>query len=130
MKGVIPVGGVGSHLRPLAYALPKPMLPLDGRPLIESSLDFLVPYGFDEVVAYIAYLKKTSESYLTAKRDLSADLLRPILKRTEKDMTQCVDWIPMPKGPMERLIADVTKAWRLLGFRASTLLKEGLGRLL
>ncbi|NJN67802.1 MAG: NDP-sugar synthase [Chloroflexaceae bacterium] len=56
MKGVILVGGLGTRLRPLTCNVPKPMIPLANRPLIERMLVRLRDQGIDEVVLAVRYL--------------------------------------------------------------------------
>ena len=63
MKVALLVGGVGTRLRPLTYLVPKPMLPLAGKPLLERTLDYLKGYGFHDVVLCVAYLKKQIIDY-------------------------------------------------------------------
>ena len=48
MKAVIMAGGEGTRLRPLTCDLPKPMVRLCGRPVLEYSLDLLGQYGVTE----------------------------------------------------------------------------------
>jgi mannose-1-phosphate guanylyltransferase len=47
--------GLGTRLRPLTYELPKPMVPILGRPVMEHILRLLARHGFDEVVANLHY---------------------------------------------------------------------------
>lgn len=56
MKAVILVGGLGTRLRPLTCNIPKPMIPLANRPLIEHMLLRLRDQGIDEVVLAVRYL--------------------------------------------------------------------------
>ncbi len=50
MNAVILVGGGGTRLRPLTYAVPKPLIPVLNRPLITHLLDNLRRHGVDRVV--------------------------------------------------------------------------------
>ncbi|MBI3292971.1 MAG: NDP-sugar synthase [Elusimicrobia bacterium] len=50
MKAMIMAAGAGTRLRPLTYAIPKPMVPVANRPVIEYTLDNLRRHGFTEVV--------------------------------------------------------------------------------
>jgi mannose-1-phosphate guanylyltransferase len=43
--------GLGTRLRPLTYGLPKPMVPLANRPVMEHILRLLGSHGFDHVIA-------------------------------------------------------------------------------
>jgi len=47
--------GLGTRLRPLTYELPKPMVPVLGRPVMEHILRLLAKHGFDDVVANLHY---------------------------------------------------------------------------
>ncbi len=57
MKAVILAGGQGARLRPLTEALPKAMLPIGTKPVLELHISYLKKYDFDEVVLAINYLK-------------------------------------------------------------------------
>ena len=58
MKAVLLVGGAGTRLRPLTYVVPKCLLPVGGKPLLERTLRYLEGYGITEFVLCVAYLKK------------------------------------------------------------------------
>ena len=63
MKAVIMAGGEGSRLRPLTSNLPKPMLPLVNRPMMEHVVNLLAQHGFDEIVVTVAYLASAIRNY-------------------------------------------------------------------
>ena len=46
MKAVIMAGGRGTRIAALSKDLPKPMLPIDGRPILEWELGSLREQGF------------------------------------------------------------------------------------
>ena len=50
MKAVVLVGGEGTRLRPLTETVPKPLLPLVDRPILDHVLDHLVAHGVGEVI--------------------------------------------------------------------------------
>ncbi len=56
MKTVILVGGRGERLRPLTDKLPKPMLPIKGRPLLEHLLELNKKQGIEKIVMSGHYL--------------------------------------------------------------------------
>jgi len=58
MRAVLLVGGAGTRLRPLTYVVPKCLLPVGGKPLLERTLTYLEGYGIREFVLCVAYLKK------------------------------------------------------------------------
>jgi mannose-1-phosphate guanylyltransferase len=55
LKAVILVGGEGTRLRPLTYDIPKPMVPICGKPFVEYQLDLMKRYGVDEVIFSLGY---------------------------------------------------------------------------
>lgn len=55
MKAVIMAGGEGTRLRAVTGPLPKPLVPLLGRPIMEHILLLLRRYGFTQVCAALRY---------------------------------------------------------------------------
>lgn len=55
MKAMIMAAGVGSRLMPMTIDVPKPMIPMANRPLMENTVDILVKHGFEEVIANLHY---------------------------------------------------------------------------
>jgi len=58
MKAVLLVGGAGTRMRPLTYVVPKCLLPVGGKPLLERTMRYLQGHGITEFVLCVAYLKK------------------------------------------------------------------------
>lgn len=57
MKAVILAGGKGTRLGNLTREIPKPMLPLLGKPLLEYHVELLRDYGITEIWILVNYLK-------------------------------------------------------------------------
>lgn len=55
MKAVILAGGQGSRLRPLTEKVPKPMVPVLGRPIMEHIVRHVARFGFHELLATLHY---------------------------------------------------------------------------
>ncbi len=49
MKAVVLAGGLGTRLHPLTINIPKPMIPVVNRPLMEYTIELLAKYGFKDV---------------------------------------------------------------------------------
>lgn len=56
MQALILAGGAGTRLRPLTYTVPKPVLPLAGRPLTAYTIDWLERHGVTDVVVACGFL--------------------------------------------------------------------------
>ncbi|MDP7384556.1 MAG: sugar phosphate nucleotidyltransferase, partial [Nitrospinota bacterium] len=48
MRAVLLAGGLGTRLRPLTFSIPKPLLPVGEKPILEIILDRLKEFGFRE----------------------------------------------------------------------------------
>ena len=64
MKAMIMAAGRGERLRPLTDTVPKPMLEVGGRPLIEHQLGWLVSAGIRDVVVNLHYLGDAIENHV------------------------------------------------------------------
>ena len=62
-KAFVLAGGHGTRLRPFTYEIPKPLLPVKGRPVLEYNLENLKVYGVEEVVLGIGYKADLIKEY-------------------------------------------------------------------
>ena len=75
--GFILAGGLGTRLRPYTLTLPKPMLPINERPILELLLLQMKYYGIDDVVVSLGYLGDIVKAYcqfLSTKSDFPSRL--------------------------------------------------------
>jgi mannose-1-phosphate guanylyltransferase / phosphomannomutase len=63
VKAVIMAGGKGTRLRPLTLNMPKPMVPLLGRPCMEYIVDLLKQNGITEIAVTLQYLPESIKNY-------------------------------------------------------------------
>lgn len=63
MKTVILAGGRGVRLRPLTYTIPKPLLPIGERPILEEIIARLREQDFDDLVIAVGYRAELIETY-------------------------------------------------------------------
>lgn len=63
MKALFLAGGLGTRLRPITDNLPKPMVPIMGKPLLERNIENLKRHGVDEIVLSTCYKPQIIEEY-------------------------------------------------------------------
>ncbi len=56
MKAVVMAGGRGTRMAPLTHDVPKPMLPLMGKPILEREIKMLAREGFTDIILVIGHL--------------------------------------------------------------------------
>ncbi|MCB0503523.1 MAG: HAD-IIIA family hydrolase, partial [Bacteroidetes bacterium] len=64
MKAVILAGGKGTRLGHLTTEIPKPMVPILGKPIIERQIELLYAYGITEIILITNHLSQILEDYL------------------------------------------------------------------
>ena len=55
--------GLGTRLRPITYAMPKPMVPVANRPVMEHIVRHLAGHGFSEAIANLHWFPETIEGH-------------------------------------------------------------------
>lgn len=63
MKAIILAGGLGERLRPLTEKTPKPLLPIQGKPIVEHCIENLKRHGIHEIVLSIGYKAEDIQHY-------------------------------------------------------------------
>lgn len=74
IQAVIMAGGEGSRLRPLTSSVPKPMLPIANRPMMEHIIMLLRRHGFTDIVATVQFLASVVRNYFGDGSDLGVSL--------------------------------------------------------
>lgn len=62
---IIMAGGKGTRLDPFTKILPKPLIPLGNKPIIEHIMDRFYKYGFFEFIVIVNYKKEIIKSYFS-----------------------------------------------------------------
>jgi NDP-sugar pyrophosphorylase family protein len=74
MRAMILAAGRGERVRPLSDRIPKPLFPVNGRPLIAWSLGLLKDVGITEVIVNTHHLGPQIEAALATCGDLGMDI--------------------------------------------------------
>jgi mannose-1-phosphate guanylyltransferase/mannose-1-phosphate guanylyltransferase/phosphomannomutase len=63
MRAMVLAAGLGTRLRPITYAIPKPMVPVLNRPVMEHTVRLLAGHGFGEAIANLHWFPETIEGH-------------------------------------------------------------------
>jgi len=63
VKAIILAGGLGTRLRPLTNDIPKPLLPVKGRPIIEHAILNFKKHGISEIILSVGHLSDKIKKY-------------------------------------------------------------------
>ncbi len=74
IQGVILAGGLGTRLRPYTFLVPKPMLPVGPKPILEHILEWLRDNGITEIVISTGYLGKMIQEYFGRGEEWGVDI--------------------------------------------------------
>lgn len=93
LKAVIPVAGLGMHMLPTTKAIPKEMLPIVDKPLIQYIVNECVAAGIKEIILVTHSSKNAIENHFDTSFELEA-MLEARVKRQLLDEVQSIT----PKG--------------------------------
>jgi UTP--glucose-1-phosphate uridylyltransferase len=80
-KAVFPVAGLGTRFLPATKAIPKEMLPIIDKPLIEYAVEEAVMAGIEEIIFITSHTKRSIEDHF----DTNSELEEKLLKSGKKD---------------------------------------------
>jgi len=74
VKAVVMAGGEGTRLRPMTTSMPKPLLPVVNKPIMEHVLRLLQRHGFSETVVTVQFLASLVRNYFGDGEDFGMRL--------------------------------------------------------
>ena len=85
MKIILPMAGLGTRLRPHTWDVPKPLVPLAGKAMIDHVLDRLLVLEPEEIVCIVGYRGEQIERYLRARYTVPFRFVRQPEMRGQAD---------------------------------------------
>lgn len=89
MKAIILAAGKGTRLRPLTYGIPKPLLPVGGKPVIDFVIDNLLTCKeIDTIYVGVSHMQNMISSYLvhTPRDDVKIETVSTLCWETGGDI--------------------------------------------
>lgn len=71
MKTVIMAGGRGSRISSISNVVPKPMIKINGKPVLEYEIECLAKYGLIDIIITVGYLGNVIQDYFGDGRKIS-----------------------------------------------------------
>jgi mannose-1-phosphate guanylyltransferase len=87
MKAMILAAGKGTRVRPITYTIPKPMIPILQKPVMEFLLELLRQHGFDEIMVNVSHLANEIEGYFRDGQRFGVQIAYSFEGRIEPDGT-------------------------------------------
>ena len=85
-KAIIPVAGLGTRMLPATKAIPKELLPLVDKPIIQYVVDEAVAAGIKQIVLVTHASKNSIENHFDKSFELETQLQRRIKRQNLKDI--------------------------------------------
>lgn len=111
MKAVILAGGLGTRLRPFTQVVPKPLLPIGERSVLEIQIERLKQYGFDHIIFATNYKANYVARFFGDGSDLG---VRITYSKEEKALGTA--------GPLSLLKSELTEPFMVMNGDILTLM--------
>ena len=85
MKAMILAAGKGTRVRPITYTIPKPMIPIMQKPVMEFLLELLRQHGFNQVMVNVSHLANEIEGYFRDGQRFGVEIAYSFEGRIEDD---------------------------------------------
>ena len=81
---VMPVAGLGSRFLPITKSIPKEMLPIIDKPLIQFAIEEAIEAGIEKIVFVTSHTKKAIEDYFK----INSELERRLIQSNKEDLVE------------------------------------------
>ena len=115
-KAVFPVAGLGTRFLPATKAIPKEMLPIIDKPLIEYAVEEAVNAGINEIIFITSHTKRAIEDHF----DQNFELEEKLINSGKKDFVNkiyCREVNPFKPLSTQNLDRTISVNWFTSSFR-------------
>ena len=104
MKVIVPLAGKGTRLLPLTKRVPKPLIHVAGRPVMDYVMDAIAGLDLEELIVITGHLKDVVERYIVEHYDVKA---RFVEQKTLDGTAGAINLArPYVKGPVLIIFVD------------------------
>ena len=125
-KAIFPVAGLGTRFLPATKAIPKEMLPIIDKPLIEYAVEEAVLAGITEIIFITSHTKRSIEDHFNQNYELEKKLVQlgnnDALKKINRDIFQEVTFTYVKQSNQKGLGDAVLQAKHLIEEEAFAIL--------
>ena len=125
-KAIFPVAGLGTRFLPATKAIPKEMLPIIDKPLIEYAVEEAVLAGITEIIFITSHTKRSIEDHFNQNYELEKKLVQlgnnDALKKINRDIFQEVTFTYVKQSNQKGLGDAVLQARPLIEEEAFAIL--------
>ncbi len=85
MKAMILAAGKGTRVRPITHTIPKPMIPILQKPVMEFLVELLRQHGFDQIMVNVSHLADVIENYFRDGQKFGVQIAYSFEGRIDED---------------------------------------------
>lgn len=119
-KVIIPVAGLGTRMLPATKAIPKEMLPIIDKPIIQIIVEEILAAGFEEIILITHSSKNSIENHF----DTSFELENSLEKRVKRSLLKEVKSISALKTKITSIRQAEAKGLGHAIFQAKEIIKD------
>ena len=103
---MILAAGKGTRVRPITFTIPKPMIPIMQKPVMEFLVELLRQHGFKEIMVNVSHLADEIENYFRDGQRFGVDIAYSFEGRIEEgNLIGDADRLSGGNAPDSRLLA-------------------------
>lgn len=97
MKVIVPLAGKGTRLLPLTKRVPKPLIRVGGRPVLDHVMDVLAPLDIDELIVITGHLRDVVQAHIESQYDIPARfVVQEVQDGTAGAIKRAQPWVDQP----------------------------------